>query len=43
MATLIGKRTAVLIYNMPGHFFVELTYDTDANEVQYLFRFAAGG
>ena len=33
---------AVLLCNMPGRFFVELTYDTDANEVRYLFPSAAG-
>ena len=34
---------AVLLYEMPGRFFVELTYHVDTNEVQYLFPFAAGG
>ena len=34
---------AVLIYNMSGHFLLELTCNTDANEVQYLFPFEAGG
>ena len=34
---------AVLLYHMPSRFFVELTYETDANEVQYLFPFEAGG
>ncbi|MDO7852970.1 hypothetical protein [Hymenobacter convexus] len=34
---------AVLLYEMPGRFFVELTYDTETNEVQYLFAFEAGG
>ncbi len=34
---------AVLSYQMPGRFFVELTYDTGTNEVQYLFAFEAGG
>jgi hypothetical protein len=33
---------AVLLYQMPSHFFVELTYDTETNEVQYLFPFEAG-
>ncbi|SFQ82145.1 hypothetical protein [Hymenobacter arizonensis] len=33
---------AVLLYHLPDGFFVELTYDTDANEVQYLFAFEAG-
>ena len=33
---------AVLLYQMPGGFFVELTYDTETNEVQYCFAFAAG-
>ena len=34
----------VLLYEkMPGRFFVELTYDTETNEVQYLFAFEAGG
>ena len=33
---------AVLLYDMPGRFFVELTYDTDTNEVQYLFPSEAG-
>jgi hypothetical protein len=34
---------AVLLYQMPGQFFVELSYDTETNEVQYLFAFEAGG
>lgn len=34
---------AVLLYQMPSRFFVELTYDTETNEVQYLFAFEAGG
>ena len=34
---------AVLLYQLPGRFFVELTYDTETNEVQYLFAFEAGG
>ena len=33
---------AVLLYQVPGGFFVELTYDTETNEVQYLFAFEAG-
>ena len=33
---------AVLLYQMPGRFFVELTYHVDTNEVQYLFPFEAG-
>lgn len=33
---------AVLLYEMSGRFFVELTYHVDVNEVQYLFPFAAG-
>ncbi|GAA3984617.1 hypothetical protein [Hymenobacter antarcticus] len=33
---------AVLLYRMPGGFFVELTYDTETNEVQYCFAFEAG-
>lgn len=33
---------AVLLYQMPGHFFVELTYHVDTEEVQYLFPFEAG-
>jgi hypothetical protein len=33
---------AVLLYQLPGRFFVELTYDTDTNEAQYLFAFTAG-
>lgn len=32
---------AVLLYQL-GDFFVELTYDTETNEVQYLFPFEAG-
>lgn len=32
----------VLLYQMPGGLFVELTYDTETNEVQYCFAFAAG-
>ena len=34
---------AVLLYELPGRFFVELTYHVDTNEVQCLFPFAAGG
>ena len=33
---------AVLLYELPGRFFVELTYHVDTNEVQHLFPFAAG-
>ena len=33
---------AVLLYELPGRFFVELTYHVDTNEVQYLFPFEAG-
>ena len=33
---------AVLLYQMPGRYFVELTYHVDTNEVQYLFAFEAG-
>lgn len=33
----------MLLYEMPGRFFVELTYGTETNEVQYLFAFEAGG
>lgn len=33
---------AVLLYRMPDGFFVELTYDTETNEVQYCFAFEAG-
>ncbi|WP_208174437.1 hypothetical protein [Hymenobacter negativus] len=33
---------AVHLYQLPGGFFVELTYDTETNEVQYLFPFEAG-
>ena len=33
---------AVLLYEMPGRFFVKLNYHVDTNEVQYLFPFAAG-
>jgi hypothetical protein len=33
---------AVLLYEMPGHFFAELTYNTVANEILYLFAFEAG-
>ena len=33
---------AVLLYEMPGRFFVELTYPVDTNEVRYLFPFEAG-
>jgi hypothetical protein len=32
---------AVLLYQLPGGLFVELTYDTEANEVQHLFAFEA--
>ena len=31
----------MLLYELPGRFFVELTYHVDTNEVQYLFPFAA--
>ena len=34
---------AVLRYELPGRFFVELTYHVDPNEVQHLFPFATGG
>ena len=34
---------AVLLYELPGRFFVELADHVDTNEVQYLFQFAAGG
>ena len=34
---------AVHLYQLPGRFFVELTYDTETNQVQYLFAFEAGG
>lgn len=34
---------AVLLYQMPDRFFVELTYHVDTEEVQYLFPFEAGG
>jgi hypothetical protein len=34
---------SMLLYQLPGRFFVELTYDTETNEVQYLFAFEAGG
>jgi hypothetical protein len=34
---------AVLLYQLPGGFFVELTYDTETSEVQYLYAFEAGG
>ena len=34
---------AVLLYELPDRFFVELTYHVDTNEVQYLFPFAASG
>ena len=34
---------AVLLYELPGRFFVELADHVDTNEVQYLFPFAAGG
>ena len=30
---------AILLYDMPDRFFIELTYDIDANEVRYLFPF----
>ena len=33
---------AVLLYRTPGEFFVELTHDTETNEVQYCFAFEAG-
>ena len=33
---------AVLLYELPSRFFVELTDHVDTNEVQYLFPFAAG-
>ena len=34
---------AVLRYELPSRFFVELTYPVDTNEVQCLIPFAAGG
>jgi hypothetical protein len=34
---------ALLLYQLPGGFFVELTYEMETNEVQYLFAFEAGG
>ena len=34
---------AVQLYEMPGRFFVELTSDTETNDVQYLRAFEAGG
>lgn len=33
---------AVLLYEMPGRYFVELTYNTQANTILYLFAFEAG-
>jgi hypothetical protein len=33
----------VQLYQLPGRFFVELTYDTETNEVQYLAAFGADG
>lgn len=33
---------AVLLYQLPTHFFVELTYNTEANAILYLFAFEAG-
>ena len=45
-ATYLAQRwqevyEAVLLYELPSRFFVELTYHVDTNEVQYLFPFAA--
>lgn len=34
---------AALLYQMPEPFFVELAYDTEANEVEFCFAFEAGG
>ncbi|MBH8559006.1 hypothetical protein [Hymenobacter negativus] len=33
---------AVMLYQMPGGFFVELNYDVDQNKVTHLFAFEAG-
>jgi len=34
---------AVLLYQVPAGFFVELNYNVDKNEVTFLFPFEAGG
>ena len=34
---------AVLLYQLPDGFFVELNYDVDQNEVTFLFPLAPGG
>jgi hypothetical protein len=34
---------AVLLYQLPGGFFVELNYDVEQNRVEFLFPFEAGG
>ena len=33
---------AVLLYHLPGGFFVEVNYDVDKNEVTFLYPFEAG-
>lgn len=33
---------AVVLYHLPGGFFVEVNYDVDRNEVSFLFPFEAG-
>lgn len=34
---------SVLLYQLPGLFFLELTSDTETNEIQHLLSFEAGG
>ncbi|GAB3877207.1 hypothetical protein GCM10028824_36760 [Hymenobacter segetis] len=34
---------AVNLYRMPSGFFVEVNYDTEKNEIEFLFAFEAGG
>ncbi|MDO7851366.1 hypothetical protein [Hymenobacter convexus] len=34
---------AVMLYQVPAGFFVEVNYDVDKNEVEFCFAFEAGG
>jgi hypothetical protein len=34
---------AVQLYQLPDGFFVELNYDVEANKIEFLFAFEAGG
>ena len=48
VGTYIARRwddvhQAVLLYQMPDPFFVEVNYNVDKNEVEFCFAFEAGG